>query len=66
MHDIFGTSSNPAQNRKGDKEMPIKNWFLEKNGFSTGNIDYIQQNGCEVARETEKAILIKWGNGLPK
>ena len=46
--------------------MPIKNWFLEKNGFSTGNIDYIQQNGCEVARETEKAILIKWGNGLPK
>ena len=43
--------------------MPIKNWFLEKNGFTTGNIDYIQQNNYDIARETEKAVLIRWGEG---
>lgn len=41
--------------------MAIKNWFLEKNGFTTGNIDYIQQNGYDVKKETEKAVLIRWG-----
>lgn len=38
----------------------IKNWFLEKQGFSIGSIKELQKNGFEVARETEKAVLINY------
>lgn len=38
----------------------IKNWFLEKQGFAIGSIKELQKNGIEIAKETERAVLINY------
>ena len=38
----------------------IKNWFLEKQGFAIGSIKVLQKNGIEIAKETERAVLINY------
>lgn len=38
----------------------IKNWFLEKQGFSIGSILELKRNGFEIQKETEKAVLIRY------
>lgn len=40
--------------------MAIKNWFLEKQGWSIGTIKEFQKNGYQVEKETEKAVLISY------
>ena len=35
----------------------IKNWFLEKSGFSVDAINKIQKQELIVIKETEKAVL---------
>ena len=42
------------------KNTAIKNWFLEKQGFAIGAIKKLQKNGVEIAKETEKAVLINY------
>lgn len=37
----------------------IKNWFLEKQGYSVDGIKQIQANGIDVIKETEKAVLVR-------
>ena len=36
----------------------IKNWFLEKEGFSVGRIEEINSIDKEIKKETEKAVLL--------
>ena len=38
----------------------IKNWFLEKNGFTIYSIKELQRNGFEIAKETNKAVLVNY------
>ena len=38
----------------------IKNWFLEKQGFGVYAIKELQKNGFEIAKETEKAVLVNY------